>query len=889
MKFEIAVAAILAAEKLSSSGVAAGGSLSEVQERATLRKEAIEAVTKEFPTTQRRALGEDRPSRNLLQQRLTNASKEKIQKLKVAVKKHEQRKRRERALGSDAMDLGILLEKAPKHQERKQKLFSAIQKVQSMKKATVSNPVPSEFQNTDHDVGVVKSTESIQRLVNALSLDKSTSSDSLPDLGIFSKESESVNRHLEDVFGDFDQSQMLTAPLAFTVNMLCLDTEASQYCDSCRVEYNDAANPSAGYSLYLDCDVPEGYEQDTEYLTANFNQLCSYGLCKGGCEIDPDKFAVELKDCSVMNMPGVSEELSDILPDGGDLSDLADLYSGIDDVLNSNYPLASSMDFLCETLDAANEVYGTNVEFCTACEVTYLDSIGESKPYDVVMDCPNIPGDLQEQDYSLDESLEGIENLCSYGVCETCVFEENSLKFELRNCSVSFFGYSVFDGIFDDSGNIADSGTTDSYYESSGGSSAQYLKSYLEYYFSGICGSEELICGASTCGPLPDSDSILSFEFDCPAVLGLPGAGFGTYVAYAQGICAGQAQFGLQCGTCDVNPFEATIKIDDCQPLTAEEQAAAIGVTQVITDEFAFMALYTESCNPEIVNYLQDVVDQPKCACTFDATTKRASLSCDHNELCQQFPSYCDEPLEMCDSYTVTASFSLNKSVSLQRCVDASFNTGGSADFSGPYQFTYCVSYGMPEGAVNASEASGNECEMEVQGVRCNSCSVDINETYAAYYGFDPTGVVAAMSLDSSIMYNCDNTVLGANGTLSRFKLLDDTLAYFSYRSLPCSGGCDLCGDGKQFMSNPDAKFTTKKWKDNTEDTCFAAQLEAMTLKEPLSEKECKDVRDAVREPCGCKNLDTSSGVLSFGKGFSATSSMVLTIVAASVVQMLLG
>ena len=119
-------------------------------------------------------------------------------------------------------------------------------------------------------------------------------------------------------------------------------------------------------------------------------------------------------------------------------------------------------------------------------------------------------------------------------------------------------------------------------------------------------------------------------------------------------------------------------------------------------------------------------------------------------------------------------------------------------------------------------------------------------------------------------------------------QLLENTLAYVSYQSLPCVGGCDLCGDGKRmFMSNPDGKFTAELWKDNTEDTCFAAQLEALTLKQPLTDEQCRELSDVVREPCGCTMLE--SGAHSLGKVISSTNSIILTIAAASIAHMLLG
>merc|ERR1719410_2495516 len=91
-----------------------------------------------------------------------------------------------------------------------------------------------------------------------------------------------------------------------------------------------------------------------------------------------------------------------------------------------------------------------------------------------------------------------------------------------------------------------------------------------------------------------------------------------------------------------------------------------------------------------------------------------------------------------------------------------------------------------------------------------------------------------------SVNYDCSNTVIGTHGpgVLASNALLDNTLSYFIYKTLPCSGGCDLCGVGEMsaqnsgskdnFMTKPDGTFSSEIWKDGKEERCFDGQLDAM-------------------------------------------------------------
>merc|ERR1712071_192444 len=109
-----------------------------------------------------------------------------------------------------------------------------------------------------------------------------------------------------------------------------------------------------------------------------------------------------------------------------------------------------------------------------------------------------------------------------------------------------------------------------------------------------------------------------------------------------------------------------------------------------------------------------------------------------------------------------------------------------------------------------------SDCEMEVDGIRCNSCSVTSFAEMTEEMGIP-------------VSYNCSNTVIGDNGPgNSTYQLMEDTISYFIYQSLPCPGACDLCGGSNEFLS------------DGKEDRCLDANLDAMTGRQSLTNEQCQ-------------------------------------------------
>jgi len=142
---------------------------------------------------------------------------------------------------------------------------------------------------------------------------------------------------------------------------------------------------------------------------------------------------------------------------------------------------------------------------------------------------------------------------------------------------------------------------------------------------------------------------------------------------------------------------------------------------------------------------------------------------------------------------------------------------------------------------------------MEVDGIECNSCSFVPYEDDELNQG--------AFGGATNVLYNCSNTVLGSNGPgdLYSDKIIDDTVAYFIYKSLPCDGGCNLCGDsGDEKMVLPNGNFLLSEFSKDEDgivepqQRCFDAQLDSMTR--VVSSEECQALRDSAQEPCGCKD-----------------------------------
>jgi len=711
---------------------------------------------------------------------------------------------------------------------------------------------------------------------------------------------------MNDLFGSFEDA--FTKPIAFVGNYYCEMNQlyAEETCTTCELTYtydNDGLQ-TAPYSLVMDCpEAPKDY--DTEQALASLEEFCALDVCES-CSVDKENFQVDMQNCEL-------SEIGNVL-DG--------IFGNLEDAFTK--PIAFTGNTYCEM----NQYISDNI--CTTCELTYpYDEFGviydeygsKTAPYSLEMDCPDAPIDDDTQDL-----LTSLNDMCSMNVCETCNVDLENFQVDMQSCDFSNSDYS-FDSIFDDiggcfqniSGNITDCYFTD-YFGNLNKTMEEYrvesLAFTFDYYFNGLCEAGGLAtdtASCAACGQKPSNGTSFSFEINCPSKFSASENGFGSYMLFAEDFCSCPAKMNMQCSTCEVNTWDSTINIQDCVSIDYESNFTSTEADSCIYlhhdaefDQASMVLFYSNFCSPPEINFLQDSIDRPDCDCTFDEATQTASVSCTYKSECENITSYCSEGIQFCYSDRIDMTVERYGASTIRRCVNV----------SGPYDFSYCIGFGVTEddASSNATDSSSPPtCEMEVDGMICNSCSLVDNED--RYYSFGIINYVDAI-------YDCSNTVIGASGpgNLTTYKILDDTLSYFIYKSLPCRGGCDLCGvegDGavqkSEFMTVRDGKFASEFWKNGTEETCFDAQLDAMTNRQLLNTEECQAVRDSAREPCGCKNPNLvlspvsdaskddsktsnttspskeTSGAFSFGNKLTTSGAVMLTMAAASIVNMLLG
>mmetsp|Transcript_8820 Transcript_8820/g.21538 ORF Transcript_8820/g.21538 Transcript_8820/m.21538 type:complete len:1072 (+) Transcript_8820:160-3375(+) len=687
--------------------------------------------------------------------------------------------------------------------------------------------------------------------------------------------------------------QVGNGPIETYFGAICLDEEKASNCETCEFAHiYDEAGSKTTYNMKMECpNYPEDSLPISPEIQSQVQKYCEESNLCNTCVMDTENLSFDFQECDVGILYGIildyinqydndSNDGNDgYLSDGstgdanGIIIDDSNIFDNItesnqvdqnvtnvgnnteedaqEDVMESimGYgPLASFATIFCDN-EAANT-------FCNTCDLTYLDDEVGNRTYNLKMDCPDLP---EESKSEANANL--LSDCTAFKLCTTCNGNATNFYFDFQDCN------------------------SNSLYESFNPATVavQSISYAFDAYFAGICmDSTCASCGSST----PDDYSSFSFSIDCPSRLSASDSGFGTYLSLAQAFCSSPEAQGVQCSTCDVDPWAATINIDDCVPITDYSQPRENATQITPTDEDAFVFTYQRFCNPTAY-YLQDAVGTPNCDCRFDSTNQSASFSCLYEEVCREIDSYCpDNPLVLCETYRIEGTNSRSGPVNLNRCLN----------FTSPYDFSYCLSYGMNEvsGAADAT-LDPRFCEMEIDGVQCNECNLVQNK-------WGTEGFSAAMSVN--VLYNCSNTLIGTNGpgNLSQYNLVDDTVSYFIYKSLPCYGGCDLCGVGStspgdldpktNFMTNPDGKFSSEFWKGGVEQRCFDAQLGALTLEQRVLEDECAAMRESAREPCGCENPnpEPESKANAFrSKPTSVAGVAVLTLAAASFAQILFG
>lgn len=171
------------------------------------------------------------------------------------------------------------------------------------------------------------------------------------------------------------------------------------------------------------------------------------------------------------------------------------------------------------------------------------------------------------------------------------------------------------------------------------------------------------------------------------------------------------------------------------------------------------------------------------------------------------------------------------------------------------WDFTYCVRYYVAS-LEEVEDDKANTCEMEIDGIVCNGCSLETVD-------FAPVNSTDSQQ-EFCVNFDCRNTLLGYSGRFCNDAgLATSSIDYFIYRSLPCDGGCNLCGNSDdpalmRMVTFPEAVFdtptnTTSQYLNTLvlpeKLSCFETQWGALTATGGLV---CSDLEGIVEASCGC-------------------------------------
>ena len=205
------------------------------------------------------------------------------------------------------------------------------------------------------------------------------------------------------------------------------------------------------------------------------------------------------------------------------------------------------------------------------------------------------------------------------------------------------------------------------------------------------------------------------------------------------------------------------------------------------------------------------------CMVTGDYT---ADIDCSYKESCYTLASLCDnEVIDFCSMENITATLDGPNELTYQACYN----------FTKPVNFSYCTTYIYePNPDDNEDDVT---CEMTVNGTKCNSCTLIYQE----------------QSLQWCKYFDCDNTPLEVSSSVCDYSIMEAFSTDYLYKQLPCSDGCNLCGDNGE-MSTPSRKsFTIPNVATLN---CLQTQLTALTG--GYNSEQCDDLEELVDEPCGC-------------------------------------
>jgi hypothetical protein len=211
------------------------------------------------------------------------------------------------------------------------------------------------------------------------------------------------------------------------------------------------------------------------------------------------------------------------------------------------------------------------------------------------------------------------------------------------------------------------------------------------------------------------------------------------------------------------------------------------------------------------------VLDDLSCdTCDVNTAEYTASIDCTvQEESCYSMGNLCNQnSIEFCTSQTIDGIVSGEDDYSYKICYS----------FTKPEDFIYCVSYtSVPDGDLT--------CEMEIEGVTCNSCTLMFKEQKWCRH------------------FDCSNTPLPVNSTICDYDVMEAFSAKYLYDQLPCPDGCNLCGEDEYIMYKPSKKSLDVPGVGSF--NCLQAQLTAMTG--DFTSEQCTALQMIAYKDCDCQ------------------------------------
>ncbi len=224
------------------------------------------------------------------------------------------------------------------------------------------------------------------------------------------------------------------------------------------------------------------------------------------------------------------------------------------------------------------------------------------------------------------------------------------------------------------------------------------------------------------------------------------------------------------------------------------------------------------------------------CECEVDFEAYEGQFSCYFGPECVDVGTGCEDQTEftLCSTENLSAYMESKTSYVYTSCYAQRMPASG-------YSFTYCTDFGY-------TAADGPTCSIQVEGVTCDSCYIDIG-------GGEAEG-------ENCEVFDCSNTPINYSGDRCRAfsypalrgaSVVEYLYSYVWGSEQTCSpNACNLCGENGR-MTNHDANFTYSPPFLSTGTTFVCSEINSDALTGRLVDSDyCQTLSALAEEPCGC-------------------------------------